>query len=730
MIKQPLKGWNDIRVKTPTVLQMEATECGAASLAILMAYYGKIVPLEELRSECGVTRDGSKASNIAKAARKYGFTAKGFRKEPGGLKDLPLPMILFWNFNHFVVLEGTRKGKVYLNDPGLGPRVITQEELDQAFTGVVLTFEPTPKFRQGGTRPNLVRALKQRLSSSKSALAYVMLAGLFLVIPGLVIPTFSKIFIDRILIGQSLDWVRPLLVGMGLTALLRAGLTWLQESYLLRFETKLAVSASAQFFHHVFRLPIDFFAQRYGGEIGSRIRLNDKVAQILSGELATNALNLLMIFFYAVLMFQYDIGLTLAGISIALFNLLALRFVSRKRVDINQRLLQEEGKLLGTTMSGLQMIETLKASGGESDFFSQWAGYQAKVMTAQQKMRFSTQFLCAVPPLLMAINNVAILGLGGIRVMDGHLSIGMLVAYQSLMMSFLEPVNSMVNLGSKLQETDGDLKRLDDVFHYPRDQRFSKDSGTNGDVPPAQSPTKLSGRLDLVKVTFGYGKLDPPLIEDFNLTLTPGARVALVGGSGSGKSTVAKLVAGLYEPWSGEILFDGRPRHHFPGRVLSNSIGVVDQDIFLFGGPMRENLTLWDETLSEARIVRAAKEALIHEDIAARSGGYDLSVAEGGGNFSGGQRQRMEIARTLVADPVILILDEATSALDPNTEKIIDDNIRRRGCTCLIIAHRLSTIRDCDEILVLDGGRVVQRGTHDDMIKIDGPYTELIRSEG
>lgn len=730
MTKQPLKGWKEIRVKTPTVLQMEATECGAASLAILMAYYGRIETLEALRSECGVTRDGSKASNIAKAARRYGFIAKGFRKEPEGLKALPLPMILFWNFNHFVVLEGIRKGKVYLNDPGTGPRVVSEEELDQAFTGVVLTFEPTPDFKQGGVRASLLNALRKRLASSKSALAYVILAGLFLVIPGLVIPSFSKVFIDHILIGQSMDWVRPLLLGMALTALLRAGLTWLQESYLLRFETKLAVSASAQFFHHVFRLPIDFFAQRYGGEIGSRIRLNDKVAQILSGELATNALNLLMILFYAALMFQYDLVLTLAGISMALLNLLALQFVSRKRIDINQRLLQEEGKLLGTTMNGLEMIETLKASSGESDFFAQWAGYQAKVITAQQKLGFSTQFLCAVPPLLMAVNNVAILALGGLRVMDGQLSIGMLVAYQSLMMSFLDPVNSMVNLGSKLQETDGDLKRLDDVLRYPREKRFAEDFPTDEETLMVQCPTKLSGRLDLVSVTFGYGKLDPPLIEDFSLSLAPGARAALVGGSGSGKSTVAKLVAGLYEPWSGEILFDGKPRHHYPHQVLSNSLGIVDQEIFLFGGPMRDNLTMWDETLSEARLVRAAKEALIHDDIASRAGGYDLAVAEGGGNFSGGQRQRMEIARALVSDPVILILDEATSALDPNTEKIIDDNIRRRGCTCLIIAHRLSTIRDCDEIIVLDGGRVVQRGTHDEMIRMDGPYAELIRAEG
>ena len=513
---------------------------------------------------------------------------------------------------------------------------------------------------------------------------------------------------------------------MALTALMRAGLTWLQNFYLLRMETRLALSASAKFFYHVFRLPMDFFAQRFGGEIGSRVRINDKVADLLSGQLAGNALNLIMVVFYAILMFQYNITLTLASISIALLNLAALRLVSRKRTDLNQRLLQEEGKLLGTTMNGLQMIETLKSTGGESDFFSMWAGYQAKLIGAQQAMGMSSQFLSAIPPMLMAINNVAILTLGGLKVMSGQMSIGMLVAYQTLMISFLQPVNAMVDLGGSLQESEGDMKRLDDVSNYPEDKRLSMR------VPEAsvsEVPTKLAGHVEITGLTFGYCKLDPPLIDDFNLNLKPGARVALVGGSGSGKSTVARLVAGLYEPWSGQIMFDGKPRYFFPRRLLTNSIGFVDQDIFLFGGSMRENLTMWDDTMPEARILQAAKDAHIHSDIAARQGGYDLTLAEDGSNFSGGQRQRMEIARALVNDPSILIFDEATSALDPNTEKMIDDNIRRRGCTCLIVAHRLSTIRDCDEIIVLDGGKVVQRGTHDEMTKQEGLYARLIALE-
>jgi NHLM bacteriocin system ABC transporter peptidase/ATP-binding protein len=723
------KNWKEVRVKTPTVLQMEATECGAAALASIMAYHGLIIPLEQLRSECGVTRDGSKASNMVKTARTYGFAAKGFNKEPEGLKELSLPMIIFWNFNHFLVLEGIRKGKVYLNDPAMGPRTVSEAEFDQSFTGVALTFEPTPDFRKGGTKPSLFKALGSRLLKSKSAVAYVVLAGLFLVIPGLLIPAFSQIFVDGILIGKSSLLIMPLLLGMALTALLRAGLTWLQESYLLRLQTKLSLSSSAKFFHHVFRLPMEFFSQRFGGEIGSRVQINDRVAQLLSGELATNLLNVVMIIFYAALMFRYDALLTAASMSIALFNLAALRYVSRKRVDQNQRLLQEDGKLFGVTMSGFQMIETLKASGGESDFFSQWAGYQAKLINAQQKLGMSTQLLSIAPTFLMAVNNMAILTLGGLRVMDGHLSIGMLVAFQSLMMSFLGPVSLMVSLGGELQEVRGDMVRLDDVLRYPQDGCFSV-SDTSRDVSSETGcPVKLSGHLELVNITFGYSRLDQPLIKDFSLVMKPGDRVALVGASGSGKSTVAKLVAGLFKPWSGEILFDGSEREKFSRQVLTNSIGVVDQDIFLFGGTMKENLTMWDETMSESRIVQAAKDAQIHDDITARTGGYEIMIAEEGSNFSGGQRQRMEIARALAGNPTILILDEATSALDPGTEKLICDSIRRRGCTCLIIAHRLTTIRDCDEVIVLDEGSVVQRGTHDDMIGTDGPYSRLIRSE-
>ncbi|MEA5568468.1 NHLP family bacteriocin export ABC transporter peptidase/permease/ATPase subunit [Anabaena sp. UHCC 0399] len=716
------------RVKTPTLLQMEAVECGAAALGIILAYYRKIVPLAELRQNCGVSRDGSKASNMIKAARNYGMQAKGFKKQLEQLKTLRPPYIVFWNFNHFLVVEGFKKNWVYLNDPATGPRRVSCQEFDEAYTGVVLIIEPGSEFQKGGRKPSLIGSLIDRLRGSFGAILYCLLAGFFLVIPGLVLPVFNQIFVDNILIENRTDWLRPLILGMAITVIIQAWLTLLQRQFLRKLNIKLSVEMSGQFIHHILRLPVGFYAQRFAGEISSRININTKVAEVLSGQLARTVIDTVMVVFYAIVMFAYDGVLTAIAICFAAINMLTLQSVSRQRTDIYMRTIQDRGKVAGTEIAALQSMETLKASALESDFFARWSGYYTKFINGQQELGITNQVLGVLPAFLTGLSSLSILVIGGLRVMDGHLSIGMLVAFQSLMTSFLTPVNSLVNFGSTLQELEGDLNRLDDVLQNPTDSELDSQNLHISTTQPLQY-CQLQGYIELKNVTFGYSRTDNPLIQDLSFQLKPGQRVALVGGSGSGKSTVAKLVAGLYQPWSGQILFDGIPREQIPRAILSNSLAMVEQEIFLYAGTVRDNLTLWDDTVTNSQLVRACKDAAIHEVILALPGGYEGNLLEGAANFSGGQRQRLEIARALVNEPTILVMDEATSALDAETEKIIDRNLRYRGCSCIIVAHRLSTIRDCDEIIVLEQGKVVQRGSHQEMSQIDSPYARLIQSE-
>ena len=733
-----LFGDRGIRHRTPTVLQMEAVECGAAALGIILGYYGRIVPLAQLRQDCAVSRDGSKALNIVKAARGYWLNAKGLKVDLDELRRLQCPYIVFWNFNHFLVVEGFSDKQVYLNDPATGPRSVSLQEFDTSFTEIVLVLEPSQKFQKGGSKPNILLALRERLQGSSQILAYCIFAGFLLVIPELVSPVFSQMFVDNILVQNRQDWLRPLLLGMILTAILSGLLTLLQLKFLRRMKIKLSVSMSSRFIWHILRLPVSFYTQRFAGEISNRIHLNDDLADLLSGELATTAIASVMVIFYAIVMLQYDAVLTSIGIVFVAINLLTLQKVSRWRVDTNIKLMQEQGKVSGVTISGLQSMETLKASGLESNFFTRWAGYYAKSINAHQEINLTNQVLGILPSFLSMMTSMLVLAIGGLRVMDGNLTIGMLVAFQGLMQSFMEPVNDLVSLGSNLQKVEGSLNRLDDVLQNPIVPQLAEKTHQAGEKFFANSLQpqsfskllpKLQGYVKLENVTFGYNRVEAPLIENFNLSIKPGQRVALIGGSGCGKSTIAKLICGLYEPTGGEIKLDGKARNQIPRQVIVNSIAFVEQDILLFAGSVRDNLTLWDTTVPESSLVQACQDAAIHDTILSLPGGYDSNLSEGATNLSGGQRQRLEIARALVNNPSILILDEASSALDTETEKIIDQKLRQRGCTCIIVAHRLSTIRDCDEIIVLEWGKVLQRGTHEELQQVEGPYLQLIRSE-
>ncbi len=719
-------GISTTRVKVPTILQMEATECGAASLSMILAHYNLWLPLEKLRQECGVNRDGSKASCVIRAARNRGCTANGYRWNADRLKEVgEFPLIIHWEFNHFVVLEGIKGDTVYLNDPAMGRRTVKWDEFRTSYTGVALRVVPNENFKPEGRRYNIFKAVAEKLAQDKWAVLFVLLLNLGMIIPGLASPVFSQIFLDDILTKKHPDWMFNFCLAMTVSFLVCGVMNWLQAVILTRWQRKLTLADSSSFFWHLLRLPMQFFNQRYAAEVASRVNFNESIAGVLSGPAATAVLNLLVAIFYLLLLLQYNVTLTIIGVFFSSIDMIVFFALRRHLTDLNMKIQQDAGKCYGVTMNGLSMIETIKANGNESDFFSKWAGYRAKVLSASQDAALWQMTSTIIPTLLGGINGALIMTIGGFSIMDGAMTAGMFMAFQNLMGSFQAPVNALLGLGSTLQSTEMQMQRLDDVRRYEIDDLNCRDEEISGTVE------RLSGELELRNISFGYSPLEKPLLNNFSLHIRPGHWVAVVGASGSGKSTVAKIVTGIYEEWSGQVFFDGKIRREIPRAAIVNSVAAVDQDIFQITGTITENLTLFDSSVEKAEVIQAAKDACIHDDILQLDKGYDAEVSEGGLNFSGGQRQRLEIARALAVNPSLLILDEATSALDPMTEQTVLENIRHRGCSCLIVAHRLSTIRDADEIIVLSQGNVVERGTHREMIQHDGPYRRLIeeRSE-
>lgn len=714
------------RRRVPTVLQMEAVECGAAALSMILAYHGLRLPLETLREACHVSRDGSSAAAILRAARSFGMTASGWRVEPVGLANHSLPAIAFWEMNHFVVIEGVGRNKVYINDPAYGRRTVDTAEFDAAFTGVLLTFEPSTDFKRGGERPSLLRALLPRGPQTSTALAFLAIIAVCHILPPIFVPAASKIFADNIMLQHANSWLRPLLLGLVVAAVLSTSLSWLHSFILAKLQRRLGTQSAMGLMAHMLRLPISFFVQRRVGDIASRMEAAQRLSHSAVVSISSALFSMMGAIISAAIMLVYDVPMALACFVLAGADVAAIYAITTVRVDGARRVTMQRARLASVALGGIQSIETIKASGAENEFFAKLAGAQAQLLNMILTVERSTIFLTVAPSAIKSLSYAALLGWGALKVMDGEMTVGTLIAFLAVLQAFHTPVQALVGAVAGLQELRGDLDRVQDTMRHAAAPTLLQDAQVASTWRADRS--RLSGTVEIRNLSFAYSE-QTKLIEGLDLKVKPGAWVALVGASGSGKSTIARLVAGLLQPVEGAILFDGIEATRIPRRVVAGSLAYVEQDVVLFEGTVRENIALWDATLDDARVTAAARDACMHEDIVRRRGQYAAAVAEGGLNFSGGQRQRMELARALAGDPAILILDEATSALDPATEAEVFANLRRRGVTAIVVSHRLSTIRDCDEIIVLDKGRAVQRGSHDALISVPGPYAELVRAE-
>ncbi len=717
------------RVTTPLLLQTHATECGAASLGSVLAYFGRWVPLIELRGKCEVSRDGSTAAGLVRAARSYGLECKGLNVHIRQIKDLSLPLIVFWEFSHFVVLEGYDRKFFYLNDPATGRRKLSTEEFSEGFSGIVLQFNPGPEFRKGGAPPKLLERVLLWLRDSRGTLAYAFGCGLLLAVLALVTPAIMGIFVDRVLGENELDG--KLLAGvLAAAAILAYGLTWLKQWCLHRLSIRISIIAGNRCLSKLLWLPVEYFNHRLVGELTDRVLSIDKIAKGLSEHFLGVFIEITMSVVFLAVMVAYNPTLALIILGLAILNGLLTRVVTRVQADESYAWRREQGLLVGVGMLMLNQMDRLRMNASEGGFFSRWSGHQARELTARQRFSELSHFNEAMPNFFLILGNAAVLAFGATQVMAGELTLGGLVAFYLVAAMFLEPVGRFVELADKRQALETNMQRLDDILEIPEDPRATRQHEATNGISTFDGRLRLTGHVELRDVTFGYNRGRPPLIKGFSLTIKPGQRVAVVGPSGSGKSTLSRLVSGLYQPWSGEVLFDGRPTHEIPEEVLSRSLSLVDQHCMLFSATVRENITLWNPSFPDNHVVDAARDARIHDEILSRPHGYTTRVVEGGSNFSGGQQQRLEIARALVGKPTVLVLDEATSALDATTEQYIDEALRRRGCSCLIIAHRLSTVRDCDEIIVLDKGAEAQRGTHDELMKDEtGVYYRLVQEE-
>lgn len=714
------------RVKVPVVIQMEALECGAACLSMILAYYGRWVTLEQLRIDCGVSRDGSNAKNILIAARKYGLEAGGFKFTPSSImEEGSFPCIIHWDYNHFVVLEGFSKGKALICDPAKGETSVSLSEFEKSFTGIALMFEPTAEFAPGGKRKSILKYASERLKGAAGAVVFTTTMAIFAYLFTIITPIIKGHVIDEYLTKKNYGTADSFMILLILLAVLEIAVEWVNAVYSLKIDGKLAVNGSTSFLWKVLNMPMEFFSQRTAGDILLRQSTNEQIAKTMVNTLAPLCLNSIMMVVYMVIMIRSSALLAAVGIITAVINSLVTMYVSRKKENVIRGLLLDNGKLETATISGISMIETIKGSGAENGYFEKWSDIKADFDDKEVIFLRINTYLGQIPVYIAQIANLFVLFLGVYLTMNDQFTLGMISTFQGIMGNFLSPAQKMMDTGANLQQMRARMERIDDVMNYSTDEYADRDFITqNGEHE------KLSGNIEIKNVTFGYSRLSPPIIDDFSLSVKKGQRIAIVGSSGSGKSTVSRLMSGLFKPWSGEILFDGKSIGEIDRGVLTGSLAVVDQEITIFADTIENNIKMWDSSIQDFEVILAARDAQVHDDIMQKNGGYQYVLTEGGKELSGGQRQRLEIARVLAMDPSIIILDEATSALDAKTEQDVIRAIKERGITLVIIAHRVSTIRDCDNIIVLDSGVITESGTHDQLMAEDGYYKRLVSSEG
>ena len=706
------------RAHTPTVLQMQVTECGAACLGMVLAHYGRWVSLDELRERCGASRDGTTGSDMLAAAAYYGLEGKGYYRARRLLAELGTPLVLLWQGAHYLVLDGIDEHHVWLNDPASGPRRLTVEAFDRDYSKICLVLRPGDSFAPGGTKPSRNAGLLRRARSVLTEVLAVVVVGLLLTLPGLAVAGISRLFVDEVLVGGDRAQAWPLVLALALTAVVQTAVMFLQQRILLRVGTRLIVAETARFVEHALRLPERYFVARSVADLGQRVQQNSEVVVVLTGRLATALVGLVVVAVYAVAMFFVDPLLATIAIALTLVNLVALREGLRRQRDGSRLLVQEQSALWQTTAYGALTMESIKAGGLEGDYYARWEGTAVRVAETRQRMAILGQLAGAVPAVLRSLAGAVVLVVGAWRVIDGAMTLGSLIAFQALLGFFAAPIGELVGFASLFQHARNIVVRLDDVLDEPADPATRELTG------PAATPGRLRGAFELRSVTFGFKPTRAPLISEFDLRVEPGQRVAVVGASGSGKSTLVRCPRRPL-PTVGRRRAARRPagpgstslgRSSPPPSAWSSSAWpsspAPSATTSPCGTPMSPRPT-WCAPRSDAQI---------HDEIVARAGGYAAWVTDGGANWSGGQRQRFEIARALVRNPSVLLLDEATSALDAETEAAVENALRRRGCTTLVVAHRLSTVRDADLILVLDAGTVVERGTHDELLARKGPY--------